>query len=79
MIDQKWKKIEHIIHQIFVRDIYPKWINEKMNFQTFKEWEEHCLNFTSAKYISNAYINIILSVFGSIKNLNYYFFWKLNE
>jgi len=79
MINLSWKKIEHIIQETFVRKIYPKWINEKRNFQTFKEWEIFCLNYPSEKYIPSGYENVILSTFGSTKNLNHYFFWKLNE
>jgi len=79
-INQKWKKIERKIDSVFSRKIIPIWVNELRNSsENFKEWEEKCLNFESFKFFTQQEIKILKQVFGSEKNLNYYYFWELNR
>ena len=74
-----WRSIEDSVHRIFFKEIIPIWLRERNNFQTFEEWELFCIRFNSFKFLPPAYHNSILRVFKSERNLNYEFFWMLNE
>ena len=73
----KWKRWEKNIEKIFADEIIPKWLNKRLELESFEEWEKFCLEFDSKPFFSK-YESIIISLFGSFKNFNYYLFWMLN-
>jgi len=74
---KQWEKIEHIVHGIFVKKIYPVWLRKREKFESFADWEDFCIKFNSLEFFPKGYHKIIFAVFGNERNLNYEYFWKL--
>ena len=73
----EWKAIKDIVHQVFVRDVYPLWLNRRQDL-IFADWEKICISFNTKDYLQR-YEKIILKVFDKFENLNYEMFWRLQS
>ena len=71
-----WQEIEYIIENIFIKNIFPKWLREREKLPSFSSFERFCIFYNSKNEIPKAYHKIIISTFGSFRNLNHYFFWR---
>jgi len=73
----KWRRIKPIVDKVMQTAIQD-WLakREKLNF---REWEDYALNHPSLKYFDESLVSALLDIFGSEKNLNYYYFWIINE
>jgi len=74
--ETEWMRIKPTVDRIFMDKIREIWFSKiHSDCETFTEFENRCLNFPSLNFISEVYHKVILKIFGSEKNLNYYYFW----